>query len=560
MVGIARSSPNSPSPIVYAPTQEFIGSDGKWSSFVLHVGSPLQNFQVLPASTSGEVYVPIAEGCRKGNATDCGALRGAYEFSGRRSDGFVVNSSSTWHEIGIFEMDVRPELDFTANGLYGLDSVGLGLQDSDGPMLENQVVAGVANPAVYVGMVGLGPKPANFSGFDNPQRSLIQTLKDEGKIPSLSYGYSAGAYYSKSRHEQSIAAATDREVETPKALGSLTLGGYDQSRFEPNDITFPFDPDDSRYLSLNVQSIVAQNLFNLSENLLEPLDQPVYVQIDYTVPHIWLPTRTCDIIADKFKLYYDNVTDLYLVNDTIHDELKQRNPSVTIGLGATADPGSRVNIVLPYTAFDLQTTQPIYPNATSYFPIRRAYNESMYTSGRTFMQEAYIKVDYERGNFSVHQALSPSTSEKQQIHAITSPGDETVSGVATSRYHLLGKGAIAGIVIGIIVLVSLSVSLLFWFFLKKRNRTKKESKTDVDQRSEELPNGCIYEKDGPGFFEAGGTNFSELHPEGLQVALQPNPRSELTGCEATYELSDSRSVSIKEMGSGRSSPSSRSSK
>ncbi|CAD6591030.1 MAG: hypothetical protein ASARMPREDX12_004894 [Alectoria sarmentosa] len=38
-----------------------------------------------------------------------------------------------------------------------------------------------------------------------------------------------------------------------------------------------------------------------------------------------------------------------------------------------------------------------------YFPLRQAVNESQYTLGRAFLQEAYVIVDYERSNFSVSQ-------------------------------------------------------------------------------------------------------------------------------------------------------------
>lgn len=45
-------------------------------------------------------------------------------------------------------------------------------------------------------------KPSNFSEFANPQRSLIKTLHEEKYIPGLNYGYTAGAYYSKSAGAQ----------------------------------------------------------------------------------------------------------------------------------------------------------------------------------------------------------------------------------------------------------------------------------------------------------------------------------------------------------------------
>lgn len=84
----------------------------------------------------------------------------------------------------------------------------------------------------------------------------------------------------------------------------------------------------------------------------------------------------------------DNATGRYLVNDTVHEKLKVLNPVITFKLGNQTYGGETLNIVLPYSAFDLQVDYPIYPSATNYFPLRRAMNDSQYVIGRTFLQEA----------------------------------------------------------------------------------------------------------------------------------------------------------------------------
>lgn len=118
-------------------------------------------------------------------------------YEGKANDGFQALESSTWHEIGIYQVAARDELRYNASGLYGLDTLGLNIANSGGPTLQNQVISGVVNPRFWVGRLGMDVKPSNFSEFENPQRSLIKTLKEENYIPSLSYGYTAGAYYSK---------------------------------------------------------------------------------------------------------------------------------------------------------------------------------------------------------------------------------------------------------------------------------------------------------------------------------------------------------------------------
>ena len=70
--------------------------------------------------------------------------------------------------------------------------------------MEKQVVAGIATQDFYLGSFGLGPKPVNFSNLEFPVTSFMMSLKNLGKIPSISYGYTAGASYS----EYSIAIFT----------------------------------------------------------------------------------------------------------------------------------------------------------------------------------------------------------------------------------------------------------------------------------------------------------------------------------------------------------------
>jgi hypothetical protein len=186
------------------------------------------------------------------------------------------------------------------------------------------------------------------------------------------------------------------------------------------------------------------------------LDDETYVYLDFTVPHLWLPRETCDRFESMFGLRYDSTSDLYLVNDTIHAELLARNPIITFGLGASTDPAGRVNIALPYAAFDLQASYPIYQEPTNYFPIRRA-NDSQYTLGRTFMQEAYIVVDHERGNFSVHQARFPPSNE-QNIVAIY-PKNHTNDITTNTPKNRLSTRYIVAIIVGVIGLIVLCATL-----------------------------------------------------------------------------------------------------
>jgi hypothetical protein len=167
-------------------------------------------------------------------------------------------------------------------------------------------------------------------------------------------------------------------------LGSLVLGGYDASKFASNNISFPFNEEDVRDLTVHIDGISLDNSSGPSSLL--PTSIPAY--IDSTVPHIWLPVEACDLFEDAFGLTYDSGVELYLVNDTQHAHLLSQDLSIIFTLG-NLTAGAEVNISLPYAAFDLSVSYPIVANTTRYFPLKRAANATQYTLGRTFLQEAY---------------------------------------------------------------------------------------------------------------------------------------------------------------------------
>jgi hypothetical protein len=372
-----------------------------------------------------------------------------YPFDGSQGTGFLYNQSNTWKSIGLYDLILEHELGITGAGIYGFDTVGLEIQNSGGLTLPGQVVAGIATKDFYLGVFGLSPKPSNFSNFDYPQPSFMRTLKDQNKIPSLSYAYTAGASY-----------------RIPKLPGSLTLGGYDASRFTANQKTFPFSADDSRVLSVGIQSITGTNTLGGTVTLLSG---EILSLIDSTVPQIWLPRKVCDQFESAFGLQYDSNTELYLVNDTIHTKLQSLNPSLSFVLGNTGNPADTISITLPYEAFDLQASSPIYKNATNYFPLRRADNDTQYTLGRTFLQEAYVIADYERANFSVHQAIFKATMPAQSIVPILSPGLQNSTSNAQNSSSPLAPGAIAGISIGAVAILLLFAGALFYVLRRRTN-------------------------------------------------------------------------------------------
>jgi hypothetical protein len=376
-----------------------------------------------------------------------------------------LNQSSTWVDQGLYALDLESALNYNGSGKYGKDVVGLngGNGSTNGVSLANQLVAGIAAKDYLLGIFGLGIRPTSFSSSSPAVPSFMQALKTNNLIPSMSYGYTAGAIY-----------------RNKKVFANLVLGGYDQSRFKPATPphSFSFASADADSLTVGVQSIVADN--TLIGTTSFTVGGGHLSVIDSTIPHLWLPKAICDQMENAFGLTYDPLSDLYLVNDTMHAQLLSLNPSFTFKIGDTAyDNGNGTNIKLPYAAFDLQVGWPVYSTNQNYFPIRRAASSTQYSLGRTFLQEAYIVVDYERRNFTVAQAVFTDPLPASRIITISANGtsaDNSSSGIST--------GAIAGIAVAGGIIAILVIAGLIWFFKKRKNPNQIG---ELDGKSKSLP-------------------------------------------------------------------------
>ncbi|KAL8717010.1 MAG: hypothetical protein Q9225_005709 [Loekoesia sp. 1 TL-2023] len=414
-------------PIIVSPSQAWDGNDGPWSTFALGFGTPPQFVRVLVSTTCPQPWAVDPLGCTTTDPSNC-----PY----RRGNQFYKNLSSTWQDKGLYELDEELNLGFTGNGNFGLDSITLGYPGSSSVTINHQLLATIATKDFYLATWGIAPRATNLTrpgqnpvtfAAEDAYPSLLSILKQENKIPSISYGYTAGA-----RH---------RLKQVP---ASLTLGGYDASRFVSSNLTFSFADDNSRDLVVGIQSI---SVVGSSETLLPT---PILSFVDATVSHIWLPLEACQAFERVFGITFDAASSLYLVNETKHQDLLARNATLVFTIGANTVSSPTVNISLPYAAFDLQLTDayPNVSNATRYFPLRRAANDTQYTLGRCFLQETTNTTNN-----------SPSSLPKP----------------STSR---LSSGIIAAVVVDpIIILAVLGIALII-FWQRKRRATKQIDRYD----------------------------------------------------------------------------------
>lgn len=137
-------------------------------------------------------WVVAPNGCRPTDVSNCTSARGGL-YDSSKSSSWIINK--------LYQLGTETNLgygDNSVNGTYGWDVLALpGLFTV---AVQHQVVAEITTDAFYVGSLGISSAPINFDGEDNTTPSFLSSLKTQGAIPSLSYGYTAGASYSKSEY------------------------------------------------------------------------------------------------------------------------------------------------------------------------------------------------------------------------------------------------------------------------------------------------------------------------------------------------------------------------
>ena len=141
---------------------------------------------MLVSTSSPQPWIAAPEACL-GNATgSCATRRGGI---------FTSSASSTWQDKGLFKLEAELNLGIDEIGEFGLDSLILGLPKSGAAVLDEQMVAGIASEVFYLSTWGIYPAATNLTNSNDPHPSLIQDLKQKNLIPSLSWSYTAGAFF-----------------------------------------------------------------------------------------------------------------------------------------------------------------------------------------------------------------------------------------------------------------------------------------------------------------------------------------------------------------------------
>lgn len=96
---------------------------------------------LLVATSGQELWAITSNACTRED-TECNYDRG-YPFN--------MSSSTTWEELGFFQLSDQSNLGYTGDGYYGFDSVRTGWSDDSVVAINRSIVAGTSSEDFYIG-------------------------------------------------------------------------------------------------------------------------------------------------------------------------------------------------------------------------------------------------------------------------------------------------------------------------------------------------------------------------------------------------------------------------
>lgn len=222
VAGLAQA--RDPAPVALE-SDGWLGIDGNWSTLGFDLGSNSQAMSVLVSTALSEFWVvgpggcitsmfyPVAwlarpfALCERANALSPRLLLFILwvmtnfdteepHCTSARGGVYELTSSKSWTSLGMWQLGLD-YLGYGGNGDYGLDSLKTEtLSDTEFDM-SNVLMAAINTTDYFNGFFGLGITQGSF-GSRVTESPLSMAVEQYGWIPSYSYGYTAGAYYSMS--------------------------------------------------------------------------------------------------------------------------------------------------------------------------------------------------------------------------------------------------------------------------------------------------------------------------------------------------------------------------
>ena len=419
-------------------TDNYFGPDGPWQGVVISVGDdhpPVidgDSLTVYPGGAWESVFLTsmICNGTTSGCLPKKAGLYDNSKSATANYDVELVPSLGEWGSDAAMNITGADDTSIILDMLtfqskasnYHIPNFVFAAANTSNTMLPNN-----NSYMTEVGLLALGA-PNLAQEFSEQNASNIQGnlltgwLKQNGSIPSSSWGLHIGSVMQGQE-------------------GSLTLGGYDQSRtlgtvgsFDlgggtgANPIVSLID------ISIGVQtggspfkSASIEGLFQFGKNT------SASVTLNPALPYMFLPQETCDAITQNLPVTYQSSSGLYTWNTDDPQYLRIVSSPAYIQFTFQQSASINMSIKVPFPLLNLTLDTPILNNPTPYFPCKPYYTpDGNYFLGRAFLQAAFLGANWEQGKFFLAQAPGPN-SGPSQITAIEST-DITIASNTIDTY------------------------------------------------------------------------------------------------------------------------------
>ena len=338
--------------------------------------------------------------------------------------------------------------------------------------------------------------------------------------------------------------------------GSLTWGGFDQSRVLGDVGAFSLSDDGGQdniiVQLLDIQIRVEQGDFPFSapSNTSEddaPTSYTGLLSLDSNsgtqptnlhpmLSYMHMDPATCSAIVEHLPVTLQRFTNLYIWNtsDTSFTRIMQSSAHLDFVFENSSQ--GNLTIKVPFQLLNLTLDAPIASPPIQYFPCQPFHasdGSNHYFLGKSFLQAAFLGMNWEQRKFFLAQAPGPgaaapnlqdistdatmissnpvadfasswsgiwkTTSQTSPSAGQTTPSDGSSGGGNTSSSTPtpsggsgLSAGAKAGIGIGVVVAVLAVLGLGFIFFRRRRTRNV----AMMPQLTTPAQNGLAHEKDG----------------------------------------------------------------
>ena len=419
--------------VVWNTTHSY-GPDGPWNVVTVGLGSdsnnePLSYIDLYPGGIWESMINTQAFCGGSGSASCPAASAGLYDY--KNSLTAIQNVSGS---AGVWQWKSQDALNYSGTAKDMVDTMVLSTQS--GPFtITNSTITAVdasqielpdgTNYSIEVGTLSLGAPGNGLQPFEDLEGQTIPgQLANEDAISSNSFGLHVGS-------------------ASLNQAGSLTYGGYDQSRVLGEVGAFDLGIGNEMLPSLldielgveNGTSPFGANVVTGLLKLNESFNGVQPAVINPILSYLFMSPQTCAAIAQNLPVTFQPKIGLYTWN-TLDPQYRSivSSPSYLALVFQNSGAGN-LTIKVPFQLLNLTLEPPIVSHPQQYFPCRPFQangGSGNYFLGRAFLQAAFISINWGINKWFLAQAPGPGVgpANTQEI----GPNDTSINSDPISNF------------------------------------------------------------------------------------------------------------------------------